>query len=206
MTLVLEILAAWIAFAALHSLTASRRYKSFLEGRIGHRRFERYHALLYTVLSLATFALLAKQLASLPDRPLYSVPPPVRYLFRAVQLLSVAFLLKTPLDAAAFLGIRQAFGIPRRPGTPPEGAPPRLLTSGTYGIVRHPLYLGFAGVLLFQPDQTVVSAVSAVAVVAYFYFGSFHEESRLLAEFGDAYREYRRAVPRILPFRFRRRK
>jgi protein-S-isoprenylcysteine O-methyltransferase Ste14 len=58
--------------------------------------------------------------------------------------------------------------------------------------------------LVFQPDQTLVSAVSTVMAILYFYVGSFHEESRLVTEFGDAYRRYQRCVPRLFPIRFRR--
>jgi protein-S-isoprenylcysteine O-methyltransferase Ste14 len=36
----------------------------------------------------------------------------------------------------------------------------------------------------------------------YFYLGSIFEERRLLAEFGDAYQDYQRRVPRFIPTRF----
>jgi protein-S-isoprenylcysteine O-methyltransferase Ste14 len=36
----------------------------------------------------------------------------------------------------------------------------------------------------------------------YFYFGSVFEERRLLAEFGEAYQDYQRRVPRFIPVRF----
>ena len=34
---------------------------------------------------------------------------------------------------------------------------------------------------------------------AYFYLGSFPEERKLVQEFGEAYRRYQRAVPRMIP-------
>ena len=33
----------------------------------------------------------------------------------------------------------------------------------------------------------------------YFWLGSIHEESRLVAEFGEAYKEYQTLVPRLIP-------
>jgi protein-S-isoprenylcysteine O-methyltransferase Ste14 len=33
----------------------------------------------------------------------------------------------------------------------------------------------------------------------YIYIGSIFEERRLIAEFGEAYREYQRSVPRLIP-------
>jgi protein-S-isoprenylcysteine O-methyltransferase Ste14 len=38
----------------------------------------------------------------------------------------------------------------------------------------------------------------------YFYVGSIHEETRLLAEFGANYRDYQQRVPRLLPLPGRR--
>jgi protein-S-isoprenylcysteine O-methyltransferase Ste14 len=65
--------------------------------------------------------------------------------------------------------------------------------------VRHPLYLGCSILLAFHPVQTRSSAATAAAVIAYFYIGTFFEERRLARKFGEAYREYRRRVPRFLP-------
>jgi protein-S-isoprenylcysteine O-methyltransferase Ste14 len=33
----------------------------------------------------------------------------------------------------------------------------------------------------------------------YMYIGSFHEERRLIHEFGETYRTYQRQVPRLFP-------
>jgi protein-S-isoprenylcysteine O-methyltransferase Ste14 len=33
----------------------------------------------------------------------------------------------------------------------------------------------------------------------YMYIGSFHEERRLIHEFGETYRAYQRQVPRLFP-------
>jgi protein-S-isoprenylcysteine O-methyltransferase Ste14 len=38
-------------------------------------------------------------------------------------------------------------------------------------------------------------------VILYFYVGTFLEERRLVNKFGDAYRDYRKKVPRMLPLR-----
>jgi protein-S-isoprenylcysteine O-methyltransferase Ste14 len=39
-----------------------------------------------------------------------------------------------------------------------------------------------------------------LGVTLYIYLGSIHEERRLVREFGRAYQEYQRQVPRLLPF------
>jgi protein-S-isoprenylcysteine O-methyltransferase Ste14 len=80
----------------------------------------------------------------------------------------------------------------------PSGA---LEDSGLYGIVRHPLYLGW--VLLFVPVPTMTGdrLLFAVVSTAYILIAMPLEEDGLAAQFGDRYREYRRVVRwRLIPY------
>ena len=43
------------------------------------------------------------------------------------------------------------------------------------------------------------SLVSALAITAYFIVGSRYQERKLGGEFGDAYRDYAKTVPGLLP-------
>jgi protein-S-isoprenylcysteine O-methyltransferase Ste14 len=196
----LQVAAAWVAFALVHSLTASDRFHAFLRRRAGERLYLGWHRMAYTILSLLTFLALAAYLRALPDVPLYAVRQPFRSLCRFGQLCGLAVLLRTPLSLSAFLGIRQALEYLGGAGPSAPESPPPLCTRKSYGVVRHPLYLGCSAILAFQPDQSFVSLASTCLAIAYFYLGSFHEEKRLVREFGDAYRDYQRTVPRFLPF------
>ena len=49
------------------------------------------------------------------------------------------------------------------------------------------------------PAMTVNLATSLAVSTAYFYLGSIPEEQKLVEEFGDAYRRYQQAVPRLIP-------
>jgi protein-S-isoprenylcysteine O-methyltransferase Ste14 len=193
------VVACWTAFALVHSLTVSDRWHGWLRRKVGAAHFLAYHRLGYAIVSFLTLAAVLAVLRSLPDRPLYRIDGVGRILFRIVQLLGVALLLKTPLSVPEFLGIRQALRFVRTGRNPEEPASPRLYTGKSYAYVRHPLYLGCSAVVAFQPDQTLVSAVSSVCILLYFYIGTFHEEARLVRVFGDEYRAYRRRVPRFLP-------
>jgi protein-S-isoprenylcysteine O-methyltransferase Ste14 len=201
-----HVAAGWSAFALLHSATVSAPWQRWLRRKLGDARFGAFHRLGYTVVSVVTLSLLLLHLRSLPDRILFSLFPPLRWLFRLLQGAGLLFLLRTPVRLPEFLGIRQAAAYLRSGGAAPPEDPPRLCTGKSYGIVRHPLYLGCIAVIAFQPDQTVVSSASSVAAILYFWIGTFHEESRLVEAFGDEYREYRRRVPRLLPRPFRGRK
>jgi protein-S-isoprenylcysteine O-methyltransferase Ste14 len=81
----------------------------------------------------------------------------------------------------------------------PDG---QLVTRGIYRVVRHPIYLGVSAVLAgygcFRGGW-VGGAVVLVVTVAYFDRKARVEE-RFLLQRMTGYEEYRRRVPRILPF------
>jgi len=77
----------------------------------------------------------------------------------------------------------------------------RLLREGIYGVVRHPRYLSagigmMANALIVNYLGLYILLVSALAPG---YLLLVLEERELLDRFGDAYREYQRDVPRLIP-------
>lgn len=76
-----------------------------------------------------------------------------------------------------------------------------LLRNGIYGVVRHPRYLS-AGIGLMASFLIVNYAglyVLAVSVVVPGYLALILEERELVDRFGDAYRQYQRDVPQLIP-------
>ena len=76
-----------------------------------------------------------------------------------------------------------------------------LATSGAYARVRHPQYTGFVLIMtgfLLQWPTLVTLAMYPVLVVMYALL-SRREEKDMLAQFGDEYRRYKRAVPAFFP-------
>jgi|MudIll2142460700_1097286.scaffolds.fasta_scaffold136017_2 protein-S-isoprenylcysteine O-methyltransferase Ste14 len=81
----------------------------------------------------------------------------------------------------------------------------RLVTSGPYAIVRHPMYLGifvaaFGSLMLYQTWTTVFLIVIALIVVR----RALREEEVLAKTFGAEWLEYRRRVPMLFPRLFRK--
>jgi protein-S-isoprenylcysteine O-methyltransferase Ste14 len=77
----------------------------------------------------------------------------------------------------------------------------RLATTGAYARIRHPQYIGFVLIMtgfLLQWPTLVTLAMYPVLVVMYALLGK-REEKEMLAQFGDEYRRYRRAVPAFIP-------
>ena len=77
-----------------------------------------------------------------------------------------------------------------------------LVTTGLYGIVRHPQYTGlFIG--LFGEGvvhwPTVFSVILFPLIVLVYAILARKEERQMLAQFGEEYGEYRRRVPMFVP-------
>ena len=77
-----------------------------------------------------------------------------------------------------------------------------LATDGPYAVTRHPMYTGLLAMVLGAALvwNSVVTLVLAVLLVVPFAIQARIEEPLLEAHFGEAYREYRRRVPRLLPW------
>jgi len=79
-------------------------------------------------------------------------------------------------------------------------SPPCPFTvGGAYRFVRHPLYLAILLLFWSCPDVTADRLLLNGLWTAWMVVGTLLEEADLVAEFGDAYRSYRRAVPMLIP-------
>jgi protein-S-isoprenylcysteine O-methyltransferase Ste14 len=76
-----------------------------------------------------------------------------------------------------------------------------LVTSGIYGRVRHPQYVGIGLVILGALIQwpTLLTLVMAPILLASYVRLARREERELEARFGEAYRVYQEQVPGFMP-------
>jgi methanethiol S-methyltransferase len=75
---------------------------------------------------------------------------------------------------------------------------PEFIVRGPYLRVRHPLYFFVIVMIWSCPDLTVDRLLFNVLWTMWIYLGTFLEERDLLADFGEAYREYQSRVPRLI--------
>ena len=77
----------------------------------------------------------------------------------------------------------------------------RLVTTGPYAIVRHPMYtaLVLLGVGLGVAYDSVLTVALALLYLVPFALHTYIEEQIFVQHFGDAWRDYAARVPRLVP-------
>jgi protein-S-isoprenylcysteine O-methyltransferase Ste14 len=193
-TSILIVFLAVAIYGLIHSLLASLAVKALIRRLLGPAA-DRYYRLVYNGFAALSFLPVLALAAALPGKTLYRVPLPWTLLTLAGQCLAVAVLAVGVLQtgAGSFLGLRQLVA-------PPETEAPRLVVTGLYRFMRHPLYsAGLLFIWLTPVMNTNLLALYA-ALTLYILAGIVHEESRLTREFGEAYRQYRRRTPMLIPF------
>lgn len=192
------------AFAFLHSFCVAESVKRLVARAMGEAFVRAFYRLLYNVLGFATTLLAVYIVILIPDSGIFRVPPGLRWPMHGIQ--AVGLLIGAAsfrvFDAGEFLGTRQAWrhlkGL--KPAGDLEGLTgDRLVTSGLYGVVRNPMYLGGILIFTFEPVTTRNWLTVSVLADLYFVFGALAEERRMLRRFGDEYRQYRKQVPLLFP-------
>ena len=124
----------------------------------------------------------------LVSQPRLAWPPVIGWLI-GVPLLVLAAVVG--LLAQQEIGVRPSWGEPKG-----------LVTTGIYGVVRHPIYLS---VIIFAAGwaigfRAVYALLFVPALAASYVAMTFMEEQGLRAEYGGAYQEYAEKVSwRLIP-------
>lgn len=199
-----HILLIFLAFAIIHSLTVARWFKQLCARFFGEAFMRVWYRFLYSAVSGVTAAVAIYLIWQVPDRVIWNAPSWLRWLLHAVQAAGFLFGIQAfqYLDKWEFMGFRQVWRYLAKGEVAGnlEGMTDReLVTTGVYGIVRHPLYVAGIIIFTFSPNITVNGLTITVLADLYFIFGMFIEERRFLNIFGEQYREYRKKVPMMIP-------
>ncbi|GAB4495075.1 MAG: isoprenylcysteine carboxylmethyltransferase family protein [Anaerolineales bacterium] len=191
------ILLSLTLYGVLHSLMASHTAKNAFRRAFGERAF-RWYRLLFSLLGGVLFLPILALLAVLPNRTLYSIPSPWLAVFWMVQLggLALGAWSLAVTDVWTFIGAKQPFA-------PPDAPLEKLVISGPYRWVRHPMYTASLLFLWFVPQMTANWLALSLGTTLYFIIGGYFEERKLLAQFGEDYARYRAQTPMLIPFLMR---
>lgn len=189
----------FLAWGAVHSLSAQGWFQGWLSRGLGipPQAMRMVFMINTAVSSLALLALWQPFHVTVWAMPGVSMTTNylLSHFFYWVFLLSVDWHIMKYFDALEFFGLSQLF----HPEKPTAGTPV-LITNGTYGLVRHPMYLFIMAALLLTPYMTLDRLVMAAGVSAYLYFAIPYEEAKCVNDFGPAYLEYRKHAPAVVPF------
>lgn len=196
----IAVLLAIVAFGFIHSILASKEAKQAFQQRFGDRAYHGLYRLVYNIISAMTLLPVGWLMIATPSRVVWTVEAPMSIVFLVLQLIGVIGLLASVLqiDSGQFLGTSQAIAYFRGDPLPLPKEP--LSVKGVYALVRHPLYLFSLLVLWFVPTMSEGYLGLCIGATLYFIIGSWYEERRLIAYFGDEYRAYQQKVAWMIPF------
>ncbi len=187
-------------FAIQHSGMARRGFKRWLTGWMA----EPLERSTYVLLSSLALILLFWQWRPLPA-VIWDVQPTWAFwLLYALFALGWLIVLTGTFAINHFdlFGLRQVWYAAHQKQRPDLD----FIENFYYGLIRHPLMLGFVIAFWATPHMTAGHLLFAAASTGYILIAvRFLEERDLVAAHGDAYRDYQKRVPMICPWPRRQR-
>lgn len=182
----------WLVFGLAHSMLAGQSAKAAFKNTLGRK-----YRLAYNVLAIVTFAL-----AAWAGLTVFSTAPDIEWGGRAKVWLGIIgisgwillFIAAGGYDMRRFMGLSQA--------TENTSEDEPLRTDGLHRYVRHPLYSAVF-LILMGGAWTHFGLATALFGSIYIFIGTWSEERKLIALYGQDYIDYRQNVPAFIPWRGR---
>jgi protein-S-isoprenylcysteine O-methyltransferase Ste14 len=187
---------SWGLFYSLHTALASGKLKRFLEAKWPQEM--KWYRLFYTMFSTALFIGILFQALFLPNQQVLQTNPYTNYIGYMLATLGVVMTSRSlkEISFSSFLGLSRK----------DIESTDSLVIRGIYGKMRHPLYLGLILIFLgyFLVSGTVGALIHLSCLIGYLPFGIYFEEKNLLKKYGNAYSDYQKSVPAILPLKLKK--
>ena len=191
---------AWIVWCGMHSLLIEPLVTDYIKVRLGTKA--KYYRLMYNLLSMSTLAPLLVFTWVDCGEIVFAWSGwamLIRFIFFA-SAVSCFIGGAKGYNLQIFLGLQQLR----------NGREAVLLSddqsfseAGVFGLIRHPWYVGsflFAWSIWGIYDERKFAV--AVILSCYLVLGTYLEERKILAEYGDIYRRYRSRVSMFIPIKW----
>jgi protein-S-isoprenylcysteine O-methyltransferase Ste14 len=189
---IIILLFCWIIYFAIHSILANNRIKS----KIYHKfpAFKKYYRIFYNL--IAIIFLLPISYFSITELGHLVLENKILK-YSGIFILCIGIVLLF-ISFSAF-NLKEFFGIEQYQEKEEKG---KLVVSGMYQYVRHPLYFSiiiiFLGILCIFPSIKILCINTIVYL--YLIIGSKLEEKKLIAYFGADYINYSKKVKGLVPY------
>lgn len=183
----------WTGYCVVHSILAATSFKQRVQLLFGKNY--KYYRLFYNLYAVATLVIVI----------LYQLSFTSAELFHPVLITKIAGII-IMLTGLVIMSICIYNYFLQESGllwlNPDETKRKNeLIVTGIHKKVRHPLYLGTFifvwGILVFFPTVSMLIADSIITI--YTLIAIQFEENKLIKEYGEIYKEYKRKVPMIIP-------
>ncbi len=185
----------WVSFGIAHTVLAGPKAKAALASMLG-----RSYRFIYNVTALTHIALViyGGRYVLGEGAINFAISDTLKSGLTGAMILGIiTFILAlTQYDLGRFAGLTQLFERQNQDIEEP------LHLDGLHRFVRHPLYLGVY-LYLWGSIRTEFDLATTIWASAYLMIGSYFEERKLIASYGDAYISYKARVPAIIPWRGR---
>ena len=183
-----------VVFFAQHSGMIRRRFRASLSSIVPVH----YHDATFTIISSLVITTLVVSWQSSATL-LYELPGLSRWLSRGVFFLAIAGIVWGVYALRSFDPFGRAAIRAHLRGKPLR--PQQFTIRGPYLWVRHPLYFFVLLLVWSCPVVTADRLLFNSLWTVWIFVGTVLEEEDLLADIGDAYRDYQRRVPMLVPWR-----
>jgi len=185
---------AWLLYGVIHSVLATHWVKTYV--RQSWSRYLPGYRLFYNLVALFLLLPVLGLTIHYSGPVLWMVPAWLSVVALVVAIIGFTLSLRW-YDGSIFLGLSQW-----RAQSGPDDQVEAFSVSPLHRHVRHPWYF-FALLVLWTRDLNAAWLVAAGMITLYFVLGSRLEENKLIDLYGEAYLEYRRRVPGLLPLPWR---
>lgn len=188
-------------YGFIHSILASQRVKFLFKKTFG--KLIAFYRLIFNVFAVVGLYLIW-DLAPHPSLQIYKLPQPYDYIVlipQFISLIGIVWCFKY-VCFKEFLGLTQIDRYLKNEYSDDElDENYTLRIEGPYKYSRHPIYFFSIIFLLFRAEMDLFYLTMFISFTAYFYFGSYYEERKMVRLFGDDYRNYQKKTPRIFPIK-----
>ena len=198
---VVTLIILFALYGFIHSILASEKVKLYFRKIFG--KFIAFYRLGYNLFALLGLYLIW-DLAPHPSLQIYQLSSPYDYLVLIPQFVSLVgiFWCFKYVCFKEFVGLRQIVRYLKDDYSDDDlDEKYTLRIAGPYKYSRHPIYFFSIIILMFRAEMDLFYLTVFILSIAYFYIGSCYEEKKMVRMFGDDYRNYKREVPRIIPYK-----